>query len=196
MSYNFETYLRQQITNINQTKIDNDFNRILGLCIKIINSFESGGTLAFIGNGGSAAEANHLAAEFTGKCLLEHKPLKAISLCENTSSLTAIANDFGNEFIFSRQVEALLDSNSILIAMSTSGSSGNVLTAIKMARELGIYTVLWTGQKFLLTSDTNVADEVWIAPTPSTPRIQEIHLMWGHLVAECVELYFASVDGK
>jgi D-sedoheptulose 7-phosphate isomerase len=196
MSFKFETYLLDEIRKISGINLEQDFSRISTLSSKIIQCLDKGGILAFLGNGGSAAEANHLAAEFTGKCRLEHKPLRSISLSENTSSLTAISNDYGNEFIFSRQVEALMDSKGILIAMSTSGSSKNILAALNTARNLGVYTVLWTGQKFREESDLQIADEVWVASIASTPRVQEIHLMWGHLVAECVELHYVALDAK
>ena len=166
----------------------NEFrSSISDLSKKVMVALDEGGTLAFLGNGGSAAEANHLAAEFTGKCVLNHKPLRSISLSSNTSSITAIANDYGNEFIFSRQVEALLNSRSILIAMSTSGKSINVLKALFVAQKLNIHTVLWTGREFRAENGKKIADEVWIAPSNSTPRVQEIHLIWGHLLAESVE---------
>ena len=80
--------------------------------------------------------------------------------------------------------------------MSTSGSSKNVLAALSTARSLGVYTVLWTGEKFREKGDLQIADEVWVASIESTPRVQEIHLMWGHLVAECVELHYAGLDAE
>ena len=108
--------------------------KLLALAEHIYTVFESGNKIAFIGNGGSAAEAMHLAAEFTGKCVIEHKPLPALCLNESQSALTAIANDYGIEFVFSRQVEAHMRSGDLLIAMSTSGRSKNVLNAITTAK--------------------------------------------------------------
>ena len=145
--------------------------------------FESGSKIAFVGNGGSAAEASHLAAEFTGKCVVEHKPLPAICLNESQSALTAIANDYGVDFMFSRQVEAHLQHGDLLIAMSTSGKSKNILNAVEVAREIGVYAILWMGDFEINLEGV----DIWKVPSTSTPRIQEIHLAWGHIVAEAVE---------
>jgi len=157
--------------------------QILGLAKQFHAVFQSGNKIAFVGNGGSAAEAMHLAAEFTGKCVVEHKPLPALCLNESQSALTAIANDYGIEFMFSRQVEAHLRRGDILIAMSTSGKSMNVLNAVHTAQEMGVQTYLWMGNFELEL----IGVEIWKVPSTSTPRIQEIHLAWGHLIAECVE---------
>ena len=142
-----------------------------------------GNKIAFIGNGGSAAEASHIAAEFTGKCVVEHEPFAAISLTDSNSALTAIANDYGVQEIFSRQVKALLRSGDILIALTTSGKSANILKAIEVAKTLDIYTVVWMGD----FENVSIADEVWKVPSISTPRIQDIHLLWGHVLAQAIE---------
>ena len=157
--------------------------KLEALARQIYDIFESGHKIAFVGNGGSAAEAMHLAAEFTGKCVVEHKPLPALCLNESQSALTAIANDYGVDFMFSRQVEAHLCSGDLLIAMSTSGKSKNVLNAIHSAKEIGAHTILWMGEFEIDLADV----EIWKVPSTSTPRIQEIHLAWGHIVAEAVE---------
>lgn len=157
--------------------------KLLGLAKQIYAVFESGNKIAFVGNGGSAAEAMHLAAEFTGKCVIEHKPLPALCLNESQSALTAIANDYGVEFMFSRQVEAHMRSGDLLIAMSTSGRSKNVLNAITTAKGIGVSSILWMGE-FPIDLDEV---EIWKVPSTSTPRIQEIHLAWGHIIAEAVE---------
>lgn len=153
------------------------------LAKQIYAVFESGNKIAFVGNGGSAAEAMHLAAEFTGKCVVEHKPLPALCLNESQSALTAIANDYGIDFMFSRQVEAHMQRGDLLIALSTSGKSKNVLNAISTAREIGVHVILWMGEFEVEIEGV----EIWKAPSASTPRIQEIHLAWGHIVAEAVE---------
>ena len=157
--------------------------RLVKLSKDVIRTFTSGNKLAFLGNGGSAAEAMHLAAEFTGKCVVPHSPLPAICLNESQSSLTAIANDFGPEFIFSRQVEAHLKEKDILIALSTSGTSKNVLNALESGRSKGVKLILWSGLSAPEVKDV----DVWRVPSHSTPRIQEIHLACGHLLAEVVE---------
>ncbi len=159
---------------------------ILNLSLEIVNVFQNGGKVAFLGNGGSAAEAMHLAAEFTGKCVKEHRPLHAICLNESVSAITAIANDYGFEAIFSRLIQAEMRKEDILVALSTSGTSPNVQLAIETARSMEIKTYLWMGNHPLLINDV----EIWKVPSKSTPRIQEVHLMWGHIVSEIVEMHF------
>jgi D-sedoheptulose 7-phosphate isomerase len=163
-----------------------DAARIERLAKLIHATFESGCKVAFVGNGGSAAEAMHLAAEFTGKCVIDHKPLPALCLNESQSALTAIANDYGVEFIFSRQVEAHLLAGDLLIALSTSGKSKNITNALKSAGEIGVHSVLWMGN---FDIDLEGVD-IWKVPSTSVPRIQEMHLAWGHIVAEAVETLF------
>ena len=166
---------------LNKTSLD--AARIEELAKLIHETFESGHKIAFVGNGGSAAEAMHLAAEFTGKCVIEHKPLPALCLNESQSALTAIGNDYGIEFVFSRQVEAHLIAGDLLIALSTSGKSRNILNALKSAGDLGVHSILWMGNFEIEMEEI----DVWKVPSTSTPRIQEIHLVWGHILAECVE---------
>jgi D-sedoheptulose 7-phosphate isomerase len=161
---------------------------IFELSERIVECFNKKGKVAFVGNGGSAAEATHLAAEFTGKCVVDHEPLPAMSLNESISSLTAIANDYGVEEMYARQVKAHLKSGDILIALSTSGKSPNILRAIEQASSQGVFSVLWTGSG----NPETLASEVWRVPSTETPRIQEIHLMWGHMVAELVEVQFST----
>ena len=160
-----------------------DSSRLEELAKLIHVTFESGNKIAFVGNGGSAAEAMHLAAEFTGKCVINHKPLPALCLNESQSALTAIANDYGVDFMFSRQVEAHLLEGDLLIALSTSGKSKNVINAIESAKELGAHSILWMGNYDITLEGV----DIWKVPSTSTPRIQEIHLFWGHVVAEAVE---------
>jgi D-sedoheptulose 7-phosphate isomerase len=158
----------------------------------LLECFLKGNRIAFLGNGGSAAESLHLAAEFTGKCVISHRPLPALSLNSNQSELTAIANDFGVEYMFSRLVEAHLHEGDILVCLSTSGKSPNILNAIESASQKKISTYLWTGLNF---EDETIA-EVWKAPSRSTPRIQELHLMWGHIIAEVFEERFVTNQEK
>ena len=175
---------------LNETSLD--ASRIGDLAKLIHETFESGHKIAFVGNGGSAAEAMHLAAEFTGKCVIEHKPLPALCLNESQSALTAIGNDYGIEFVFSRQVEAHLISGDLLIALSTSGKSKNILNALKSARDLGVHSILWMGDFDIELKEV----DVWKVPDTSTPRIQEIHLVWGHILAECVEQLLLESESK
>jgi len=150
---------------------------------KFFSTLTSGNRVAFIGNGGSASEATHLAAEFTGKCVIDHKPLPVMCLSESQSSITAIGNDYGFDYIFSRQVQAHLRKGDLLIALSTSGRSKNILEALRMAVKMNVETMLWMGD-----FEVNLPEvEVFKVPSNSTPRIQEVHLAWGHIVAEVLE---------
>lgn len=181
-----ESQLEKLLQCVNDTLLHADAfpkEKILSLATEILDTFTNGNKVAFVGNGGSAAEAMHIAAEFTGKCVLDHRPLDVICLNESQSALTAIANDYGVEYIFSRQVEAHLKENDLLIGLTTSGKSANILQALKSAQEIGVKTMLWTGS----SAPEIPGVRIWRAPSNSTPRAQEIHLIWGHLLAELVE---------
>lgn len=159
---------------------NNDIERIVE---KFLATFASGNRIAFIGNGGSASEAMHLAAEFTGKCVIDHKPLPVMCLNESQSSITAIGNDYGFNQIFSRQVQAHLRKGDLLIALSTSGRSKNILEALNMAVKLNVEVMLWMGDFEVDLPQV----QVFKVPSNSTPRIQEVHLAWGHIIAEVIE---------
>lgn len=181
-----EDFIKERINEARSLYSDENSlqsTKLLELAKQINAVIEAGHKIAFVGNGGSAAEAMHLAAEFTGKCVVEHRPLPALCLNESQSALTAIANDYGIEFMFSRQVEAHLREGDLLIALSTSGKSKNVLNAVHAARKIGVQTYLWIGDFDLEISDV----DIWKVPSKSTPRVQEVHLVWGHIVAEAVE---------
>ena len=172
--------------SINQAIDEVDSSPNLNEMIKCIGqSIFSGRRIAFAGNGGSAAEAMHIAAEFTGKCVVPHDPWPVMCLNESQSALTAIGNDYGFEHIFSRMVEAHLTKGDVLILLSTSGTSLNIIRAIESASKRGVQTYLWTGSKCATENAEFLT--VLRAPATSTPRIQEIHLIWGHLLAEVIE---------
>jgi len=139
----------------------------------------------FIGNGGSAADAQHLAAELVGKFYLNRRPLSAEALTTNTSALTAIANDLSYADVFARQVEGHLRPGDLLFALSTSGSSPNILGALKAARALGAQTVLFTGEGG--SGLAGQVDELLVVPSRDTPRIQEAHIAAGHIACALVE---------
>jgi D-sedoheptulose 7-phosphate isomerase len=139
-----------------------------------------------MGNGGSAAEATHLAAEFVGKCVVDHEPWPAISLNDSMSAITAISNDWSFDEIFARQVRAHAKPNSLFVGLTTSGKSKNVLEALKTANSLGSKTALLTSQQGAEYSKEFV-DIILAVPSIQTPRIQELHLFWGHLLAEVLE---------
>jgi D-sedoheptulose 7-phosphate isomerase len=156
----------------------------------IIKAYKSGGKVILLGNGGSAADAQHIAAELVGKFALKRRAFPAIALTTNSSILTAVANDYGYGNIFSRQVEALSGDNDVVIAISTSGGSVNVIKAIKAARLIGARTVgLTGGDGGILAS---VVDVALIVPSNCTPRIQEAHTLIGHIICELVEKELVS----
>ncbi len=148
-------------------------------------SLSDGHKLLFAGNGGSAAEAQHFSAEMVGRFLKERQPLPSIALNTDTSAITAIGNDYGYEHIFARQVQALGQPGDVLIAMSTSGRSKNLVLAMQAAREQNVRTVALTG---IHPRDMGeLADIVLKVPSSHTPQIQEGHLVLGHLLCGMVE---------
>jgi D-sedoheptulose 7-phosphate isomerase len=151
----------------------------------VVASLESGGTIYFCGNGGSAADAQHLAAELSGRYLADRPALAAVSLTTNSSVLTAIGNDFGFERVFARQLEGLGVAGDVLVAISTSGRSPNVLAAIEVAHQQGMTVIGMTG----LTGRAFAArcDFALVTPSDSTPRVQEGHIVLGHVLCELVE---------
>ena len=155
-----------------------------------VSALKSGGKLMFVGNGGSAAEAQHFSAEMVGRFLQERKPLPSIALTTDTSAVTAIGNDYGYEHVFSRQVQALGRKGDVLIAMSTSGRSKNIVMAMQTARSAGISTIGLTG---IHPRDMGeLADVSLKVPSSHTPQIQEGHLVLGHLLCGMVEKQLLS----
>ncbi len=146
-----------------------------------------GGKILFCGNGGSAADAQHLAAEFVNRFLLERPPLPALALTTDTSILTAIGNDYGFEQVFAKQVKALAAPDDILVAISTSGSSENVLRALQAAREKGVVTVGLTGGDGGEMLDR--CDHLLLVPSSSTPLVQEMHITIGHLLCRLADYF-------
>ena len=144
-----------------------------------------GHKLLFFGNGGSASDSQHLAAEFVGRYEKERRALPAIALTTDTSILTAVGNDYGFERVFERQIEALARPGDVLFAISTSGNSKNVLQGVKKAKSLGLTTIAMTGGSG--GELKNLADLSLVIPTKKTSRIQECHIMIGHILCECVD---------
>ena len=158
---------------------------IISLASEVVRVLESGGKLMFCGNGGSAADAQHLAAEYVVRFRANRRPLSALALTTDSSVLTATGNDLGFESVFARQVEALGRPGDLLVLHSTSGRSENLLRAALAARELGILTAaLLANGGGALASKVDLAI---VLPTAVTARAQEIHLAIGHVVCECVE---------
>lgn len=156
----------------------------------LIESLEAGHKILIFGNGGSAADSQHIAAELVGKLMVKRRALPAIALTTDTSNLTALGNDFGYDSIFQRQLEALGQPGDVAIGISTSGRSPNVLAAVRTAREKGLKTVAFTGGNGGALADE--ADHVLLVPSDSTQRIQESHITIGHIVCELIEAHFAK----
>ncbi|MDR1084039.1 MAG: SIS domain-containing protein [Deltaproteobacteria bacterium] len=155
-------------------------------------SLTDGGVIYICGNGGSAAESQHLAAELVGRFLMKRPGLAAIALTADTSKLTAIGNDYGYEEVFARQLEALGRPGDVLWVLSTSGKSPNVLKALQTAKSKGLKTVFMCGPKVM---DPMAADYIIPAPGATTPRVQEMHLFYGHFLCQIVErLIFAGPE--
>lgn len=148
-------------------------------------ALQAGGKVLFCGNGGSAADAQHLAAELIGRFQKERRALAAIALTVDTSALTAIANDYGYDTVFARQVEGLGRSGDVLIGISTSGNSENVVKAVEMARDIGMHTIAFTGEGGGKLKE--LCDLTFAVPSRVTARIQEMHIMAGHILCELVE---------
>jgi D-sedoheptulose 7-phosphate isomerase len=162
---------------------------LVGSVVKIsellIATFQGGRKVFLFGNGGSAADAQHIAAEFVGRFAFDRPPLPAQALTVNSSSLTAIGNDYSFETVFSRQIEAFGRPGDAAIGISTSGNSPNVLRGLSVARELGLRTVAFAGSTG--GNLRNTAEHCICAPSSETPRIQECHILIGHIIAELVE---------
>jgi D-sedoheptulose 7-phosphate isomerase len=156
----------------------------------IVKAFRDGSRVYFCGNGGSAADAQHLAAELSGKFYTDRKALPAEALHCNTSYLTAVANDYSFEVIYSRMVDGIGEKGDVLVGLSTSGNSVNIVNAFEKAKQKGMITIGFTGAsggKMKVLSD-----HLLNVPSTDTPRIQECHIMVGHIICELVELkYFA-----
>ncbi len=165
---------------------NDDFIKSIYNYAEIIHtSFDRGGKLYIFGNGGSASDAQHIAAEFSGRFLKERKALPAISLNTDTSAITAIANDYGYENIFSRQLDGLLNLNDIVLALSTSGNSLNIINALELSNTKNIVSLSLTGKnggKVKLLSSFNINIE-----SDSTARIQEAHIFIGHLICKIID---------
>jgi D-sedoheptulose 7-phosphate isomerase len=156
----------------------------------LISAYRSGHKALFFGNGGSSTDAQHLAAEFLGQYLRERSPMPAVALADNTAAVTAIANDYGYENVFSRQLQALAVPGDVAVGISTSGNSKNVIEALRSARKLGLYTIGMTGASGGQMRD--LVDTLIAVPSDETPRIQECHILVGHALCDVVEHAMAN----
>ncbi|MBW2302890.1 MAG: D-sedoheptulose 7-phosphate isomerase [Deltaproteobacteria bacterium] len=183
-----EKLIEKALTDSVQTK--EAFTRanargLVSLAEKIADAFTSDRKLMICGNGGSAADAQHIAAEFVNRFILERPPLPAIALSTDTSILTSIGNDYSFEEIFSKQIKAIGMEGDILLALSTSGNSPNILSAVKTARKRGIFTAALTGGDGRKLG--SLADMALVVKSKETPRIQETHIFAGHMICQLVD---------
>jgi D-sedoheptulose 7-phosphate isomerase len=170
----------------NESMLDT-IEKVVNACV---TSLKEGHRIYFCGNGGSAADAQHLAAEFSGRFYLDRDALPAEALHCNTSYLTAVANDYSYDVIYARLVKGLAHKGDILIGLSTSGNSANIVQAFETAREKGVITVGFTGEAGGKMKE--LSDYLFNVPSKNTPRIQESHIMIGHIICELTEArYFA-----
>lgn len=154
--------------------------------VKIITTaFQNGNSVYFAGNGGSAADAQHLAAEFSGRFYKDRKALPSEALHCNTSYLTAVANDYSYEVIYARLIEGITKPGDVLVGISTSGNSGNIVKAFEMAKTKQVVTIGFTGEKGGKMKE--ISDYLINVPSNDTPRIQESHILVGHIICELVE---------
>ena len=188
-----------------QSIIKNEFNAHLnssqqtleniGLNIEIaakicIDSLKKGNKILIFGNGGSAADAQHIAAEIVGRYKVERKGLPAVALTTDTSVLTSIGNDFGFEHLFDRQVQALANKNDVLIGISTGGTSKNVISALKLGKSNGCKVIGFSGKSG--GDFNNICDINLVVASEDTPRIQEIHILIGHIICHLIDQSFIT----
>lgn len=193
MSFEHKEHIKEIITSsidakedlLKSTECIEMINKLARLCL---DTLVEGGKIIFAGNGGSFGDSQHISAEFTSRFLFDRKPLASIALGTNSSSMSAIGNDYGYEYVFSRELEALGKSEDIFVPISTSGNSSNILEAINIANEKNIKTIGLTGSN--QGKMTGMCECISV-PSTDTGRIQECHILIGHIVCGLVEnLYF------
>jgi len=189
-TFNLDIEIDQHIDVVRES-IDSFKINIPKISKLIISTFESGGKVYTFGNGGSAADSIHFSAELTGKFRkMERKPLPCISLSENISTLTAIGNDFNFSEIFSRQIDAFGKKGDLVIGITTSGRSSNILEAFKKAKQLNLNTICLTGDMKGLKIDN--ADITFEVKSSDTARIQESHILFIHLICDLIDKHFTA----
>jgi len=176
---------RFEQAKIVQAALQNEAETILRMAELVAGCLKKGNKVLFFGNGGSAADAQHLACELAGRFYLDRPSLPALALSVNTSSLTAIGNDFGFDAVFSRQIEGIGSAGDVAVAISTSGRSPNVIEGLKTAKKAGLITLAFTGKSG--GDMKGLADECLTVATDETPRVQEAHILAGHIICELAE---------
>jgi D-sedoheptulose 7-phosphate isomerase len=172
-------------TEMNFRRLQDMTPQIVQACEQTTERVKAGGKVIFCGNGGSAADAQHLAAELMGRFMIDRAPLAAMALNVNSSTITAIGNDYGYDEVFERQLRGIGRPGDVLIGLSTSGNSRNVVKAVEAARAMDVFSIGLTGESGGLMS--NLCDICIRVPSSSTPRIQEMHIAVGHGICEWVE---------
>jgi D-sedoheptulose 7-phosphate isomerase len=193
---NIKTLLKTSISVKKEILRNEDIIKNLSDVIQSISqAIKKNNFIFFCGNGGSAADAQHIAAELTGKFKIERKSLKGVVLGSNLSSMTAIANDYGYDEVFSRELSGIGSKGDILIVYSTSGNSVSIVNALKVAKKLGIASILFTGESGGLCKD--IADINICVPSNDTARIQESHITLSHIILELFEerVYKTQLEG-
>ena len=166
--------------------VSKSIEQVAKVCIECLNT---NGKIIFFGNGGSAADAQHISAELVGRYKSDRRGLPAIALTTDTSVITSISNDYGYNQVFSRQIEALANTQDIAIGISTGGNSANVINGLKEARRLGCITIGFSGKnggKFNTVCDNNI-----IVPAEDTARIQEMHILIGHIICQLIDSHYS-----
>ncbi|WP_457680065.1 D-sedoheptulose 7-phosphate isomerase [Thermovibrio sp.] len=186
-------YTFLESADLKRAFVEENREKIYSVFLEIARRVKEGKKVLLCGNGGSAADCQHIAAELVGRFSVDRRPLPAIALTTDTSIITAVANDYSFDKIFQRQVEALGEEGDVLIGISTSGNSENVINAVKTAREKGLLTVGFLGKDGGRLKD--FCHHYFLVKSFSTPRIQEVHITLGHVLCDFVEKFVFSPNG-
>jgi len=170
---------------VKEQLLHNNIGEIIEIAEIVIDSLKKNGKLILFGNGGSASDSQHIAAELIGRFKKDRNALAAIALTTNTSILTSLANDYGYDIIFAKQIEALGQKNDVVMAISTSGKAKNVIAGVKQAKKMGLKTIALTGGDG--GEIAKLADVTLLVPSNITARIQEAHITIGHIICELIE---------
>ncbi len=189
-----KTIITDSINVKNKILADDELLQVVKDCVSVIvTAFKKGNKVLFCGNGGSAADAQHLAAEFSGRFYIDRNALPAEALHCNTSYITAVGNDYGYDVIYSRMIKGIGNKGDVLIGLSTSGNSKNIINAFETAKEKEMITIAFTGESGGKLK--KLSDFLINVPSDNTPRIQESHIMLGHIICQLVEeIYFAETN--
>ena len=184
MKNEIEKSLRESI-GVKSEVLSNSVGTITKIATMAVDALRDGHSLYFMGNGGSAADAQHISGELVGRYKKDRKSLPALALTTDTSVLTAISNDFGYEYCFEKQVEAFVKNGDVVFGLSTSGNSTNIINALKLAGKIGAKTIGFTGRDGGMIKD--IVDVCLMVPSSETPRIQECHITVGHILCSIIE---------